>query len=45
VVLSSERAPFAAPKDAFAAIIPVVPTTQREFERSDRATAFVRISC
>lgn len=43
VVISSEPAPFAAPKDAFATIIPVVPTTQREFGRSDRATAFVRI--
>ncbi len=32
-----------APIDAFAAIIPVVPTTRRDFERSDRAKAFVRI--
>lgn len=43
VVLSSEPAPLAAPKDAFGTIIPVVPTTQREFGRFDRATAFVRI--
>ena len=43
VVVSGDPIPFAAPKDAFAGIIPVVPTTKREFERSDRAAAFVRI--
>ena len=32
-----------APKDALASILPVIPTTQREFVRSDRATAFVRV--
>jgi hypothetical protein len=43
VMISSEPAPVAAPKDAFATIVPVVPTSQRQFERSDRATAFVRV--
>ena len=42
-VISTEPTPLTAPADAFAAIIPVVPTTKREFERSDRAHAFVRI--
>jgi VWFA-related protein len=43
VVVSGDPMPFAAPKDAFASIIPVVPTTQRAFARADRAKAFVRI--
>jgi VWFA-related protein len=43
VVVNGDSMPFAAPKDAFTAIIPVVPTTQREFGRADRAHAFVRI--
>ena len=42
-VISVEPMPMTAPRDAFAAIIPVVPTTRRDFERSDRAKAFVRI--
>jgi VWFA-related protein len=43
VVVSADPTLAAAPKDAFAAIIPVVPTTKREFDRSDRAQAFVRM--
>ena len=43
VVVSGDPVPTAAPRDAFAAVIPVVPTTRREFERGDRGTAFVRI--
>jgi VWFA-related protein len=43
VVIGVEPMPMTAPRDAFVAIIPVVPTTRRDFERSDRATAFVRI--
>jgi hypothetical protein len=43
VVISSAPAPVAAPKTAFATIVPVVPTSQREFARSDRVAAFVRI--
>jgi hypothetical protein len=42
-VISVEPMPMVAPRDAFAAIIPVVPTTKRDFERSDSAKAFVRI--
>jgi hypothetical protein len=43
VVLTGEPMPVAAPTDAFAGIIPIVPTTRREFEKGDRARAFVRI--
>ncbi len=43
VVVTADPPLAAAPPDAFAAIIPVVPTTRREFERGDRATALVRI--
>ena len=43
VIVSSDPAPVAAPPDAFAKIIPVVPTTRRDFERGERGTAFVRI--
>ena len=43
VVISVEPMPATAPRDAFAAIIPVVPTIKRDFQRSDRAKAFVRI--
>jgi VWFA-related protein len=43
VVISANPAPAAAPKDAFAAIIPVLPTTRRAFERGDRGTAFIRL--
>ena len=43
VVVTADPPLAAAPPDAFAAIIPVVPTTRREFERGDRATAFIRI--
>ena len=43
MVVSGDPAPTAAPRDAFAAVIPVVPTTRREFERGDRGTAFIRI--
>jgi VWFA-related protein len=42
-VISVDPMPMVAPRDAFAAIIPIVPTTRRDFERSDRAKAFVRI--
>ncbi len=45
VVISTDPAPPAAPKDAFAKIIPVVPNTARTFAKSDHAVAFVRICC
>lgn len=43
VVISGDDMLVAAPKDAFATVIPVVPTTERDFSRLDRARAFVRI--
>jgi len=43
VVLTSPAAPIAAPPDAFKGVLPVVPTSLREFSRSDRAAAFVRV--
>jgi hypothetical protein len=43
IVLTSEPMPVAAPADAFTAILPIVPTTRREFERGDRVRAFMRI--
>jgi VWFA-related protein len=43
VVLSSLPAPAAAPKDALAALIPVTPTTLRDFTRGATVEAFVRI--
>lgn len=43
VILSGEAMPIAAPPDAFAALVPVVPTTRRQFERRDRVRAFVRV--
>jgi len=42
VVGSSPPLP-AAPTDAFASFLPVVPTARREFARTDRVTAFVRV--
>ena len=42
MVLSATPGLSAAPKDAFATLLPVVPTSQREFYRSDRVTAMVR---
>ena len=43
VLLSAAPAPIAAPKDAFAKIVPVVPTTERDFTSADRASAFLRV--
>ena len=43
LVVAAEPTLIAAPKDAFASIVPVVPTTKRDFDRSDRGSAFVRI--
>ena len=43
LVLSATPALPSAPKDAFADLIPVVPTARREFEPDDRATAFLRV--
>ncbi len=43
VLLESTPAPTAAPKDALAAIVPVVPTATRTFDQRDRINAFVRV--
>jgi hypothetical protein len=42
VVLSVTPAVASGPKDALLSIVPVVPTTEREFAGEDRVTAFVR---
>jgi VWFA-related protein len=43
LVLTATPAIVSAPKDAFASLIPVVPTIRREFARTDRVTAFMRV--
>ena len=43
VIVTGEPMPIAAPREAFASLISVVPTTRREFETGDRVRAFVRI--
>jgi VWFA-related protein len=43
IVLSASPAVGSAPADAFANLIPVIPTVRREFARSARATAFMRV--
>jgi VWFA-related protein len=43
VVLTTSSGPVVAPLDAFKGLIPVVPTSLREFSRSERAAAFVRV--
>jgi VWFA-related protein len=43
VLLSSPGGPPAAPKDAFATLVPVVPTAIRSFSTLDRVAGFVRV--
>jgi VWFA-related protein len=43
VVLAASPSVLSAPKDAFANLLPVVPTAQRHFTRTDRVTAFLRV--
>ena len=43
IAITADPMPSAAPRDAFAKIIPVVPTTRREFGRDDRVSAFMRV--
>ena len=43
VVISAAPSTLAAPKDRFAALLPVVPTARRDFRRTDRAAAFLRV--
>jgi VWFA-related protein len=43
LVLAATPSVLSAPKDAFASLLPVVPTAQRHFARTDRVTAFLRV--
>lgn len=43
IVISAEPATIAEPRSAFARVIPVVPTSDRGFDRSTRAHALVRV--
>jgi VWFA-related protein len=43
IVLGVSPALLSAPKDAFANLLPVVPTATRRFERTDRVTVFARV--
>ena len=43
IVLGAAGGPLSAPKDAFATLLPLVPTARRSFSADDRVTAFVRI--
>jgi VWFA-related protein len=43
VLLDMNPPPPSAPRDTLAAIAPIVPTAEREFQKLDRASAFVRI--
>jgi VWFA-related protein len=43
VVLTADPMPVAEPRNAFAGVVPIVPTTRREFDRQDRVRAFMRV--
>ena len=43
IVLGATAGPLSAPKDALAALLPIVPTARRSFTSADRVTAFVRV--
>jgi VWFA-related protein len=43
LVIAARNTPLAAPADAFAGVLPVVPTARRAFQRTEDARAFVRI--
>jgi VWFA-related protein len=43
IFLSAAPGPLSAPKDAFAGLLPIVPTARRTFTSADRVTAFVRV--
>jgi hypothetical protein len=43
IVLAASPAVLSAPKDAFANLLPIVPTAQRHFARTDRVTVFLRV--
>jgi len=43
VLLSADPAAIAAPKNAFEKVVPILPTSEREFAASTRVSAFVRL--
>jgi hypothetical protein len=43
VVLEVQPGELVAPEDAFRDVLPIVPTARRELDRSDHATAFLRV--
>ena len=43
IVLTARPSGVVAPKDAFEALLPIVPTTRRDFFRRDQASAFLRV--
>ena len=43
VALTADPAVPSAPKDRLRPVVPIVPTARRDFARSDRATAFLRV--
>jgi hypothetical protein len=43
VAMTVDPALVVSPRDRLAALLPVVPTTQREFLRGDKVTAFLRV--
>jgi VWFA-related protein len=43
VLLEATPAPQTAPKEAFADLLPIVPTARRDFEFTDRVRAFARV--
>jgi VWFA-related protein len=43
IVLGATPGPLSAPEDAFANLLPIVPTARRTFTAADRATVFVRV--
>jgi len=43
VVLSATPGRVSAPKDLFSSFLPLTPTAEREFEKTDKVTAFLRL--
>jgi VWFA-related protein len=43
VVLDSASAPYSAPKDALVSVMPIVPTTDRDFETGGQVKTFLRV--
>jgi len=43
LIVAASPAPPSAPVDAFKGLLPIVPTARREFVRTSRASAFVRV--